>query len=370
MPEWDAVVARELAALDERIRRCGLPLVGLVEPAPVPRLLGDCAGLDDIIESIGLLYGAPERPDGPLVQVHTARWGASTVPPSLADLLEQELDRVEDDAPVAEVAEQAVLVVDGERHPAVVLRAGVRFWAARCGYRDAEVTVVARDWDLDVGAALLVSVPDVEPFLRGRREYLAALRAAAPAVGAWERADVDLGEVGVAGAHRALVDALLERHARVLAARGPGGRRPRSRGAERAGRLWEAAVRAQMRLADQPREQADQAVTAMVNQLAGLQEEAAWFGQQRLREAAIGETLLYWTGLRLAVPSQAAQEAWRRAWAAQQRHPAGGRVGLAEERLAAEHGEPEGLRGWFEVLRDERGEWLAAWAVWARSQSA
>ncbi len=48
----------------------------------------------------------------------------------------------------------------------------------------------------------------------------------------------------------------------------------------------------------------------MVNQLTGLQEETSWFADERLREAAVTETLLFWTGLREAVPSRAAQQAW------------------------------------------------------------
>jgi hypothetical protein len=98
-----------------------------------------------------------------------------------------------------------------------------------------------------------------------------------------------------------------------------------------------------MRLVDQTRQQADQAVTAMVNQLTGLQAEAAWFATERLRATAITETLLYWSGLSRTVPSHPAQEAWERAWSAQRRQPT-------------------------EELHATRAEWLAAWEAWARAR--
>jgi hypothetical protein len=179
LPEAAAVEAAHQAALEDHVRGSGLPLLGLAEPAPLPRMLGDAAVSDGVTESVGLAYGDPMQPDGPLVQVHCARWQDSTVPPDLRDLLEQELDRIGDDSPVQEADEQVTLTVDGRPSPAVVLRAGPRFWAARCAHDGAEVTVVARDWEL--GSTRLVSVPDVEPFLQGRRAYLAELRAAPPA---------------------------------------------------------------------------------------------------------------------------------------------------------------------------------------------
>jgi hypothetical protein len=360
-PELAAMVAREQAALEDRIRVSGLPLVALAEPTPSPRMLGDASTCDGVTESVGLAYGDPMAADGPLVQVHCARWPQSLLrPPQLRDLLEQELDRIGDRPVVGQAVEQAVLRIDGQPCPAAVPRASPRWWAARCSYRGAEVTVVARDWELVW--TRLVSVADVEPFLRGRREYLAGLRAGPPAPPVPVEVEAD-----VAGAHRALVEAVLAQ-ARDAAARVGQGQPPRRRGTERLGGLWEAATRAQMRLADQSRQQANQAVTAMVNQLVGLQEEAAWFAEERLRGAAITETLLYWSGQSEAVWSRAAQQAWQQVWQLQRHQPPGGLL-ADEQQPPAEHADR--LRRWVEQQHAARAVWLAAWEAWeawARSQ--
>jgi hypothetical protein len=354
-------VSPELAALEEQLRGSGLALVGLAEPAPLPRMLGDAATCDGVTESVGLAYGDPMAAGGPLVQVHCARWPQSLMrPPGLRDLLEQELDRVADESVVdQQPVEQAVLRTDGQPCSAVVLRAGPRWWAARCSYRGAEVTVVARDWDPALAATRLVSVADLEPFLRGRREYLAGLRAAAPA-------PPEPAEVEVAGAHRAVVEAVFAQ-AREAQARIGQGRGSRRRGTERLDQLWEAATRAQMRLADQAHKQAGEAVTAMVNQLVGLQEEASWFAEERLRGAAITQTLVYWSGLRETVPSRAAQQAWQRVWQLQRRQLAAGLL-ADHEQPSAEHADRR--RGWVEEVHATRAVWRAAWAAWARSQRA
>ena len=358
------MAARGLAEFEDLVRRCGLPLVGLDEPAPFPRMLGDAShtvdasATDGAVEGLCLAYGDPMRAEGPLVQVITARWGEPADAPDLSDLLEDELDKAEDETPVEEAVERAELVVDGEPRPAVVQRAGTRFWAARCDYRDAEVTVVARDWDL--GSTRLVCVPDVEPFLRATREYIQALLAAAEPVPVEPE---EPGEVDVEHAHRALVEATLE-EAREVHARVREGRRPRIRGVSRAAELWEGAVRAQMRLADQTRAVADESITAMVNQLTALQEEAPWFADERPRAAAITETLLFWTGLREAVPSRAAQQAWQREWAQLSAHP--GDLFAAAERPSPERDAT--LRRRFADLPSNHKAWLEAWAGWARSQ--
>jgi hypothetical protein len=340
--------AREQQSLEQRIRECGLPLVGLAGPAPAPRMLGEAAARDDEIETIGLSYGDPIGGDGPLVQVNTCRWQEGTRPPTLVDLLEMELDRIEDDSVVEEPLARVELVIDGVVHPATLQCAGTRFWAAHCLHGGTDVTVVARDWELS--ATRLMSIGDVEPFLRERDRYLTALRAVPP-----PRPE----PISVDFPHRVLVDTVLAQ-SREIQVRVREGRRPRLRGGARMGELWRAATEAQARMTDQSGESANEAVTAMVNQLTCLQENAIWFADDRLRESAIAETLIYWTELRAGVPSRPAQQAWERSWQAQRRMgreaaitPPAGRAGAMRDRMT-------------EVF-DLRRAWLDAWAEWARS---
>jgi hypothetical protein len=326
------MIAAHERALVEQIRAGGLPLVGLAPPTPQPAMVAESSSTDQVLEGLTLSYGGPdvECAEGPLVLVETARTDGSTVPHTLRYLLEVELDRVDGDAEVGEVA-GGELVVAGAPRPATVQRAGSRFWAARCSYEDCTVTVVARD--VDFASVRLEPVADPEPFLRARRDRLAALRASA--------APPEPAPADVANPHRALVDAVLHDSVYI-------GRRsredlpPRRREMRVTTGLWQAATVAQMRLADQPQHEANAAVTSIVNQLSRLQEEADWFtAQERLREGAIAETLMYGTGLREAVPSQPAQEAWRRLW---DRRP-----------------HPE------RTLVDRRA-WLDAWDRWARER--
>jgi hypothetical protein len=53
-------------------------------------MLRDASTCDGGIGSVGLAYGDPMRADGPLVQVHCARWPASLV--RAAPLLERLAD--------------------------------------------------------------------------------------------------------------------------------------------------------------------------------------------------------------------------------------------------------------------------------------
>src|SRR5688500_3126325 len=88
-PEGDAVLASYEEALAEQVRHCGLPLVGLADPAPAPAMLGETSGSEDGLEGLGLSYGEvdPDRSDGPLILVHTTRLDASTAPSTLRYLL-------------------------------------------------------------------------------------------------------------------------------------------------------------------------------------------------------------------------------------------------------------------------------------------
>ncbi|MDG4826322.1 hypothetical protein O7635_31110 [Asanoa sp. WMMD1127] len=109
--------------------------------------------------------------------------------------------------------------------------------------------------------------------------------------------------------HRPLVDAVLSNSAARAAWLVDGGPEPRLPASWAA--LWEAAVARQMLLADQTEPEAQRAVSTLTSHLSALQHNAAWFrADDRLREQAIAETLLYVTRLRTAVRSRPAQLAW------------------------------------------------------------
>ena len=329
-PEWNELIAAHDEALTAQIRHTDLPLMGLAGAAPQPAMIGESTGFDRVLYSLTLSYGNLDA-DGPLVLVETARRDTQYGVHSLHYLLEVELDRADADASVSAV-EEGALVFDGQRHPATVQRAGSRFWAARCPYSDCVVTVVARDWEL--ASTRLAPVIDVEPLLLTRTAVIAALRARGP--------DAEPEPVDVENPHRALVDAVLH-DSRHIRQRSGQGLAPRRRDMRVTAGLWSAATEAQMRLTDQARPGANAAVTSMVNQLSSLQEEADWFStDDRLREAAITETLLYGVRLREAVPSQTAQECWARLWHHQQQP-------IQPERILT-----------------DRQDWLQAWNTWAQ----
>ncbi|HDH25954.1 MAG TPA: hypothetical protein ENH00_07160 [Actinobacteria bacterium] len=215
------------------------------------------------------------------------------------------------------------------------------------------VTVVGRGVS-SVGMELR-RVEDLVPYWEGRAELLSALAAART----YERPEeMDLPPAVGLEAPRALVEAVLVEGAwlsRELRRRRPPS--PRRRPVLDLARLWEASTRAQMQLARQPREQAKQSVTAMVNQLVSLVEKTEWFGDVALRQAAIDETLAYWVLGRKA-SSGSAQRAWQRLWEAMQRPPevTGDTPGIDD--LAT-------FRAHSETVGGLERTWLEAWRQWA-----
>ncbi|GAB3872502.1 hypothetical protein GCM10029964_011010 [Kibdelosporangium lantanae] len=354
-PEMEALLSRQEAEYERLVRASSLPLLGMAEPAPHPRLLGEAEIHDGVVESVGLAYGDLMRPSGPLVQVHTARWRPNRPsPPDLRWFLENLLDSMDDDGAVDGEPVPAHVVVNGTPRPASLLRTRRKMWAARCWHQDSDVIVVARDWEL--ADTHLVAVPNLESFVRGRRDYLRDLRANPPTMPIMER------PFDVATAHRSLIDATLAR-SQAMADAARAGRPPRLRANGRKhGELWEAAVRAQMHLADQSRQDANEAVTILVNQLGRLQEKAGWFADRRLRDAAVTETLLYWTGMRTELLSRPAQEAWRGVWASQ-------RTWAPDPFAHQERTSDDSLRRWHAELMTGQDEWLRAWSEWVRRKS-
>jgi hypothetical protein len=234
----------------------------------------------------------------------------------------------------------ATVVVDGAPVAGRIIRAGQRWWAARCRLGDLEISVGAQDWHPDVIA--VETVADVVAML-------ARLQPPAPcgSVGSPRTA----GGPGAAGEpvpdhlrrepHRALVDMVLEaaaEHAVWLADGGVLPDLPRHWGT-----LWRAAVRRHTELTGEPEQAAEESVRGIVDELADLHRNATWFRDDRaLRERAIGETLLHGTGLSDAVPSRAAHLAWRRL-----------RDGVEQDPQA---------------YHTAHEEWLAAWARWTEGR--
>jgi hypothetical protein len=178
------------------------------------------------------------------------------------------------------------------------------------------VTIVVTGRGIAPERVALRTVEDLEPYAYGRQERLRELaerrdeiRAASltPTVPAQAPAGME--------AHRALVDFTVQHALRVEAATRAGHlpREPRGNRGDR-GELWENAVRQQMRLAGEDRAEANEAVTALVNQMVRLAENAAWFPGTEDGRAAVEESIRY-TIFESEVPSVAAQRAWRSDWA-------------------------------------------------------
>ncbi|MDG6109531.1 collagen-like protein [Dactylosporangium aurantiacum] len=236
----------------------------------------------------------------------------------------------------------ATVIVDGAPVAGRIVRAGQRWWAARCRLGDLEISVGAQDWHPDVIA--VETVADVVAML-------ARLQPPAPRGSAG--APRPAGEPGTAGEpvpdqlrrepHRALVDMVLAATAEHAAWLADGGVLPDL--PRHWGTLWHAAVRRHIELTDEPEPAAEESVRRIVDELANLHRNAVWFRESpALRERAIDETLLHGTGLSHAVPSRPAHLAWR-----QLRNS-------AEQDPQAYHTVHEG--------------WLAAWADWAGGQEA
>ncbi len=232
----------------------------------------------------------------------------------------------------------ATVVVDGAPVAGRIIRAGVRWWAARCRLGDLEISVGAQDWHPEEIA--VETVADVASMLARRRPPVAGNRAEAPGAAA---AGEPVAEQPGREPHRALVDMVLAataEHAVWLADGGVLPDLPRQWAT-----VWRAAVRRHGELTDEPEPVAEESVRGIVDELTNLHHNAAWFREDlALRERAIGETLLHGTGLGDAVPSRPAHLAWRRL-----------REGADQE--------PEASLAAHEA-------WLAAWAGWAEVQGA
>jgi hypothetical protein len=358
--EWVARM-RELAQLDagELLQLPPFEVFGLAEPLVPPAALAETGRVNGVWQMIALAYGDWADPAGPFVTVTSAavRHGAGGLSPEadLARAIDRERNRVAEHTGVDEEEPPGPpgychedLRVGKLKVRGLVCSHGT-VWAARLHAGQAEVTVVGRG--ISPGSVLLGPVTDLGPYVRGRGEMLARLAERLQQPPVLEPAD------GVA-AYRALAEAVLESHARRLAAL-LAGREPRRRAGEGATRhaLWQRAVREQARISGADERQADDVVTLVVNHLIHLHDEAVWFtADRRLREAAIDETLRH-AVLGEDVPSLPAQRAWARYWAHRTGHAAHD-PGRALQALQAE----------LAVGQPLSSGWLQAWLAWARER--
>ncbi|WP_148308028.1 hypothetical protein [Actinoplanes friuliensis] len=315
MRSYESRMQREL--LDS-----GIPVAGLApDGVPGAAVFAGMERSDDCVVCVSIVY----EDAGPFVTVDTARWTGIRVATPVREVLEECLrghgDRL---SAVSWTEDATTMILDGAELDARIVRAGDRWWAARCEREGVEFTVVARDWD--PGRVRLETVADLLPVLSRPRM---------PSVRPQPRPAGIPGEL-TREPHRELVDASL-RFGRAQAEwRRDGGPVPELPAYWRS--LWQAAVRRQSDLTDQPVPVAEHAVSDIVAHLANLQQQAAWFrNDDERRERAITETLLHGTGLSDRVPSRAAQLAW------QARRGAILDAGALAER-----------------------SWLAAWEAWAR----
>lgn len=355
-PERDSLIASHLAQIDAVARQRDLPVVGLAGPPPTSASLGAYhtqrvapAG-PMVVTSVELIYGDPAV--GPEVRIRTDRLPPPSDPVHLRGLLEAELVRSGDVGGMGEGKVEAVdLLVDRKRRPATLVRARAGAWAARCAHDGAVITLVVRGRVPD--ELRLVSVTDLEPYVRRQREQLDSMR-----IGSAQ--EHRPAPVDVKNPHRALVEASLRHSLEDNVADPRGHARRDSIELDRLGGLWEATVMAQMRLAEQSRKQADDAVGALVNQLVRLQQDASWFTRDApLRAAAIAESLIYWTELRKAVPSRAAHASWQRLMRTQAALSATA-GGLDDPNRGPERG-----RAWSAQWTTDLQAWRDAWTAWS-----
>ncbi|MGW2376141.1 hypothetical protein [Kitasatospora sp. NPDC001683] len=313
---------------------------------------------------------------GPYVTVRTYRPGADDceVLPELEDVVEDERDRVyeqlgidEGDGPGLVRALREWITVDGEpcavevhedRPVALVAPAGAgtagtgpvgggsvgQVWAGRLRVGGQAVTVCGRG--LPPGGVELGGIGDFECYLRGRTELLRDLASRRARYVPVEERELPPA-VGLE-AHRELIAQSIAEaaaiEAQVRVGRTP--RLPRGLRGDVCAVRWEAAVRQQMRLAAETREEASAAVTSMVNHLNRLSQQTHWLVGTPEGEAAVEEVVRY-TVFASEVASLPAQRAWEQLW--RERPGSGG---------------GRGRDGGWEEQRLVEQLWLSAWEQW------
>ena len=360
----------ELALADLRsLGRRGFRLYGPTAPLLSSPTLASWERHNSELVLVVLAHGEHFAPEGPYVQVQTASAAAGQRSSSLHDVIEDERDRLYEHAGIDEgeyrdlpVESEPWFTIDGIPVRAA-LRVEGRLWAARLslggpdcplrsrGGEPVTLTVTGRGVTPDrVG---LRTVEDLEPYAVGRQERLAAL-AARRSQRRGPSGPEQPEPVGL-DAHRRLVEYSVQHALRVEAALESGHppREPRS-GREDDSALWESAVRQQMRLAGEERAAANDAVTALVNQMVQLARRVDWFPGSPDARAAVEESIRY-TVFDSEVASVDAQRAWRAQW--------------------SRHDFPSDRRGPDRRERQEQqieadAQWLGLWQNWRERLAA
>lgn len=266
--------------------------------------------------------------EGPYVTVRTYRPGAerSRPLPELDDVVEDERDRVyeqldvdEGDGPGRVRALREWITVEGEprsvqihedRRPDEESRP---VWAGRLRVDGVTVTVTGRGVSPD--GIELKRIEDFDKYITGRTELMRqlSLRQRARNVPIEERT---LPPASGLEAHRELVEYSLSEAIALEAQLGPGDtpRMPRRLQGEAKALRWESAVRQQMRLASETRDEATESVSMMVNHVTRLAQQTDWLTSTPAGSAALEEVVRY-TAFASEVPSLPAQRAWERLWA-------------------------------------------------------
>lgn len=346
-PDRDAAIQRmrdRWMADEAALRQAPFPILGLAPPFPTPVDLGTLGTVNGQVADVGLRYGESGSSPGPVVMVCTASAAGERASLSVADVLRDLLDDVvreyadiaQSPPPGRADPEAAEVLIDGVPHPARTMDNGIAWAAIAEPFVDDVallVTVAARG--LPLSRLALTRVDDLEPFLTTRRERIDAALARAGSRPGPEDWDLPPAR-GLAG-HQALATAMIAMTQQSMAAGGLVRDTPLGSGyAQR----WEVATRAQMDLAGQRRDEAEDAIHSMVNHLCELAQSASWFTNSDLANNAIAETLDHFAYGR-DVPSAEAQQAWSRYWSL--------------------HGQDPPV---FAELSSARDTWQAAWQRW------
>jgi hypothetical protein len=346
-PERDAAIQRmrdRCEADEAAIRQAPFPILGLAPPFPTPVGLGTFGTVNGQATDIGLRYGGSGPSPGPVVMTCTTAAAGDRASLSVADVLRdllgdvlREYADIDQSLPPRRAdPETAEVLVDGVPQPARIVDNGLAWATIAEPYVDdvaVVVTVAARGWPLS--GLRLTRVDDLEPFLASRRQRFEAALARAGSRPGPE--DWDLPPASGLAGHQALATAMIAMTRQSMAAGGLVRDAPlRSGYAQR----WEVATRAQMNLAGQGRDTAEDAIHSMINHLSQLAQSAGWFTNSELGDEAIAETLDH-VAYGRDVPSTEAQRAWGRYW------------GL--------HGQDPPA---FESLSSANESWLAAWQRW------
>jgi hypothetical protein len=366
---WRQAAGRD----EEQLAEAPFPLYAPVSPPLSPPALTEFQLTNGALVKVLLSRGDWFAAEGPVVHVATVTAvdpGVTEVRAALEHLVGAERERLRtwDVEPGVPVEGRAELVVDGVPVPAELRREGP-LWVARLRPPGGRVVLVVTARGVAPEDVALGVVTDAAPYAQGRQLLLneLALRRAAQR----KRQDETGGPVaeeplGLAD-HRRLVDYSVAEALRLEAdvrAHGHPVPRPEPTGAERRA-LWDKAVRQQMRLAGEDRHEAEDSVTALVNQMVALAQAADWFAAAVSGDAAgVGETAeaavaaveesIRFTALASEVRSAPAQRAWLRQWHRLDEPPF----------PDSPHTTPEETRLRRELTLQARASWLDLWRVW------